>query len=237
MTDWGTIAIGTRMNDRCDPRFFNSWSHLIAGGLRRGDTVLDAAIELPQHFAGTALALFYLRSDADTLCMVDTDMIFQPDALERLRSDPAGYEYDILSALSVTRRKPFYPIVLRLKEENGETKYQCAKDEINGGIVEVDAVGTGFTLIRRSVFERMEKELSFGRWFFEFGHGGLGEDTQFCQRAKSLKASCKIGVHTGVSIGHRGPIAFYWNVKEKKTEMESYDQCAELFAAANKKGN
>lgn len=220
MNNWGKIAIGTRLNDRCDPLFFNSWSHLIAGGLRKEDTVLDAAVELPQHFAATVLTTFFLKSDADTLLMVDTDMIFKPDTLNRLRDDPAGWDYDVLSALSVTRRRPFYPIVLRLKADG--TSYECVKDAIDGKIIDVDSVGTGFTLIRRTVFDKIKTATDIDKWFFDFGQGGLGEDTQFCQRAKAVGA--RIGVHTGISIGHRGPITFIWDTEKKQTMMESSDQ-------------
>ena len=225
---FGSIALGTRMNDRCDPWFFNSWSHLIAGGMRTGDTVLDAAVELPQHFAGTVMALLFLKSDADTLLAVDTDMIFKPDTLARLRDDPEGQKYDILSALSVTRRSPFYPIVLRImKKKDGTRAYECAKDAIDGKVIPVDSVGTGFTLIRRSVFARMKSKLGIDKWFFQWGDGGLGEDTRFCQDAK--KIGCKIGVHTGVSIGHRGPIMFGWDAEKKQTMMVSKDQVKELL--------
>lgn len=226
---WGSIAVGTRFNDRCDPRFFNCWSHLIAGGLRKGDTVLDAAIELPQHFAATVLTSLFLKSDAETLLMVDTDMIFKMDTLNRMRDDPAGWEYDVLSALSVTRRSPFNPILMRLKEhpEADMCAYELVKDGINGGIIPVDTVGTGFTLIRRTVFERMKTELKIDKWFFEFSYGGVGEDTTFCQRAKSI--GCKIGVHTGINIGHRGSITFIWDMEKQQTMMESSDQIRELL--------
>ena len=229
LTGWGKIAIGTRLNDRCDPHFFNCWSHLIAGGLRAGDTVLDAGIELPQHFAATALTTFFLRSDADTILMVDTDMIFKPDTLSRLRDDKTGWQYDILSALSVTRRRPWYPIILkrRKKPKGNEPAYECLRKEVTGGIMDVDAVGTGFTLIRRSVFDQMRKKLRIRKWYFDFGDGGMGEDTRFCQRAKSVKA--RIGVHTGIGIGHRGPITWVWDHKKKKTMMESHDQIRDVF--------
>ncbi len=225
MSAWKSIALGTRMNDRCDPLFFNSWSHLIAGGLCAGDTVLDAAVELPQHFAATVMTLFFLRSDADTLCMIDSDMVFKPDTLARLRDDPAGQEYDILSALSVTRRKPFYPIVLRQKADG--SAYEGRSDLIDGSVASVDSVGTGFTLIRRSVFDKMKSELGIDKWYFQFGDGGLGEDTRFCQDAKKL--GLKIGVHTGVGIGHRGPLTFVWDYETKRTMMESSDQIKEML--------
>lgn len=229
MSDWGKIAIGTRMNDRCDPVFFNCWSHLITGGLRKGDTVLDAGIELPQHFAAVVLVQYFLKSDADTLFMVDTDMIFKPDTLSRLRDDPAGWQYDILSALSVTRRRPFTPIVMRLRKER--TDDQCAYEAIPPGpedtIMDVDTVGTGFTLIRRQVFEDMKNKLGITKWFFDFGPGGLGEDTHFCQNAKKLNA--RIGVHCKVAIGHRGPIAFIWDEKQQRAMMETHDQVAVIL--------
>ena len=229
---WGAIAVGTRMNDRCDPVFFNCWSHLLARGLRPGDTLLDAAVELSQHYAATVMAKFFLRSDADTLCMVDTDMIFKPDTLTRLRDDPQGWDYDILSALSVTRRKPFYPILLRLKEESEKTP-QCAFESmvnsIDGSVIAADSVGTGFTLIRRRVFDLMREKMGIERWFFEFGPEGQGEDTNFCLRAREL--GLKIGVHTGVSIGHRGPLTFYWDAEKKMAMLESHDQAKEIITA------
>jgi hypothetical protein len=228
MNDWGKIAIGTRMNDRCDPVFFNCWSHLIAGGLRKGDSVLDAGIELPQHFAAVVVVQYFLKSDADTLCFIDTDMIFKPDTLTRLRDNKAGQEFDVLSALSVTRRRPYAPIILRLKKER--TDDQCAYDPImpESGVMDVDTVGTGFTLIRRVVFEKMKSEMGIDKWFFDFGDGGVGEDTRFSQRAKKL--GFKLGVDTDVKIGHRGPITFIWDEKEQRAAMETFDQIAVILA-------
>ncbi len=225
---WGNIAIGTRMGGSCDAHFFNCWSHMIAGGLRPGDTVLDAGIEMPQHFTATVLTEHFLASDADTLLMVDNDMIFRKDALERMRSDKTGWKYDVLSALSVTRRQPFYPIILRRQKhrKKDQPAYKCVK-RITGKIVECDAVGTGFTLIRRGLFRKIRNKLGIGRWFFDFGLGGLGEDTQFCQRAQ--KVGARIGVHTGINIGHRGKITFRWNPKERRAQMEAFDQVKDLF--------
>ena len=230
MNTWGKIAVATRMNDRCDPVFFNCWSHLIAGGLRIGDTVLDAGIELPQHFAAVVVVRYFLKSDADTLLMVDTDMVFKPDQLGKLRDDPAGQEYDILSALSVTRRRPFCPIILKIRDKptDNQCAYECVKADIDGRVLEVDSVGTGFTLIRRVVFDRIKSQLGIEKWFFDFGEGGLGEDTMFCQRAK--KCGCRIGVHTGVNIGHRGPITFIWDAEQGRSMMETNDQIMDILS-------
>jgi len=234
MSDWGSIAIGTRMNDRCDPVFFNCWSHLIAGGLRKGDTVLDAGIELPQHFAAVVVVDHFLKSDADTLFFVDTDMIFKPDQLGKLRDDPAGGEYDVLAALSVVRRAPYLPIVLRLRKDpkDGESAYVTMKPGLDDNIMDVDTVGTGFTLIRRTVFDRMKAELGIDKWYFDFGEGGLGEDTMFSQRAKGL--NCKIGVHTKVNIGHRGPISFIWNAEKQTVELETFNQIRDILTRSKK---
>ena len=234
MTSWGTIAIGTRMNDRCDPVFFNCWSHMIARGLRKGDTVLDAGIELPQHFAAVVLVDHFLKSDADTLFMVDTDMIFKPEQLAQMRDDVDGHEYDVLSALSVVRRSPYLPIVLRLRRnpKPDQSAYVTMKPGPKDRIIDVDTVGTGFTLIRRTVFERMKAELGIDKWYFDFGQGGLGEDTMFSQRARGL--NCRLGVHTKVSIGHRGPISFVWDEEKQMTMMESFNQIRDILTRSKK---
>jgi hypothetical protein len=221
---WGKVAVGTRLNDRCDPLFFNCWGRLLTSGMRAGDRLLDAGVELPQHFAAVVVARNFLATDADSLLMVDTDMIFTPDTLSRLRDAEDGQEYDVLSALSVVRRRPFHPIVLRLRQPAtpGPCAYECIKLAPGDGVLEVDSVGTGFTLIRRSVFDRMRAELGIDRWYFDWMPGGGGEDTMFCQNARRL--GMRIGVDCRVGIGHRGPMTFGWDMQKQEPTLEAYDQ-------------
>jgi hypothetical protein len=66
-------------------------------------------------------------------------------------------------------------------------------------ILEVDAVGFGFILIKREVFEAV------GLPWFESYHGPrlqyIGEDVMFCKKAQD--AGYKIYAHTGVMCSHK----------------------------------
>lgn len=224
MSNWGKIALGTRIGDgRCDPMFFRSWTRLIAGGMRPGDSVLEAAVELPHHMAANLLVKYFLSTDADTLCMIDSDMVFEPDALSRLRE--SGPDYDCLSALCTTRRAPYVPVVLRCQYGLDDVEYAAIDPrEINGQVVSVDAATLAFCIIRRHVFDKLSQ---FAPWWFDWGSRGLGEDTRFSQRSKG--AGLKLGVNTGVSIQHRGMIGFEWDVDGRKVCLRESTQIGEIF--------
>lgn len=224
MSNWGKIAVGTRIGEgRCDPLFFRSWTRLIAGGLRAGDTVLDPAMEMPHHVSANLLVKYFLKTDADTLCMIDSDMVFEPDTLTKLRE--SGAEYDVLSALCTTRRAPYVPVVLRCQYEKDDVSYLAIDPkDIDGSLVDVDAASIAFSMIRRGVFDKLSK---LAPWWFDWGSRGLGEDTRFSQRAKG--AGLKLGVNTGVSIQHRGMIGFEWDVADRKIVLRESTQIGEIF--------
>lgn len=226
MKPWGTIAVGTRIGDgRCDPLFFRSWTRLMTGGLRAGDTALDPVIELPHHIAANIAVQYFLQSGADTLCMIDSDMAFPHDTLAALRNDADGMEYDILCALCTTRRAPNLPVMLRrVADRDGVPSYQPCPELITGRPVVVDAVGLPFCLIRREVFDGLSE---FAPWWFDWGERGLGEDTMFSQRA--IAAGFKIAVHTGVSIEHRGTVGFVWEAENKRTGLRQFNQIGKLL--------
>jgi len=197
------------------------------GGLQRGDGVLDPAVELPHHMAANVLVREFMRCGCDTLCMIDSDMVFPADTVRRLRDAPAGAGYDILSALFTVRRAPYAPVVLKnhlISDSNGiRWEHQAHPELITGDVAQVDATGPAFCLIRRSVFVHLSE---YAPWWFDWGERGLGEDTNFSQRA--IKAGCKIGVHTGVSIEHRGAVGFRWDADKQTTTTCEYHQIGEL---------
>ena len=84
---------------------------------------------------------------------------------------------------------------LRLSDDPG-FKFQLLRAEMeNHGAVEVDLVGTGVMLIRRTVFETMEAP-----WFVANERSGGDEDTNFCLRARDL--GLRIMCNTSVPCGH-----------------------------------
>lgn len=120
------------------------------------------------------------------LLFVDTDMFFEPDALERL----LAHDKDIIGAEYNYRQLP-----LKTTRQGGEKV---------GNLLKCDVMGTGFLLIKTSVFEKLPQP-----WFF-YKHDGdeiiEGDDVWFCNRAK--EAGFDIWCDPEVKIFHIGEFLF-----------------------------
>jgi hypothetical protein len=188
---WGNIALGVRIHRHPEPKFFLSWSAMISGGLRRGDTILMPKVGMPAHWAATSLAQEFMMGNPNhqTLLLVDDDMMFTPDALHIMRENRANWEYDAVMAFAVRKRKEFpTPVVMWHQGAKPEPEslsgdwFDSPPPEVKkGGIIETDAVGLAFTFIRRRVFAELVNE----EWglehtdFFRYGPGNETEDIPF----------------------------------------------------------
>jgi hypothetical protein len=160
---------------------------------------------------------FLESSEAEWLWMLDTDMVFRPDALERLLefADPA--ETPILGGLcfGMTLMGEIFP-TLYICPDDG-TKLQHMFNYPKDTIMSVAATGAACLLLHRGVLEDMGKNFEHPReWFSDQIWNGqdMGEDMTFCFRARELGYPVK--VHTGLRIGHVKP----WIVDEK--EFDKY---------------
>jgi len=218
MKDFGSIAITARVNRAPDARFVQSWTHLIAGGLRRGDKVFGPIIEMPHHWAAScAIRDFMDGCDCDTLLLVDDDMTFESDTLANLRDNPANHDFDMVQALCCSRQQGHGPIVLL---ESG-TKYKpLLNPHSDSGTVEVGMCGLAFTIIRRKVIRTVMGMLQPDELIFNWGTDGSGEDCSFCRRAR--RAGYRIGVDTTVQVGHRLPVEVGWNLEKQCAEYSTY---------------
>lgn len=206
---WGKIAVGYRSADGPQAEFAICYQKLLAH-LRPGDGVLEPAVNLPAHWAADKLVRAFLNTDADTLFLLDDDMIFEPKHLETLRESVEGQQYDMLSALATRRQDPARPITMRLLEYQPSEPMSLAGDHYahvleylpGREIFDADMTGLAFTLVRRHVLEAM-----IGQWgpawtyFFPFV-SGQSDDAEFCGNARRL--GFKIGVCLPVEIGHLG---------------------------------
>jgi hypothetical protein len=123
----------------------------------------------------------------DWLCFIDSDQVFEPNTLLRL----LAWKRPIVGALIAGRYSPFPLCAFR------GMRSLAYEDLPSEGLVEVDAVGTGFLLIERAVFNRISDP------WFEMGKlhpERAGEDTYFCQKAR--EAGFAIAVDCGVVVGH-----------------------------------
>jgi len=209
MSGWGKIAIGVRSANGGDAVFLRSWTRLITKGLRKGDEVLDPVTELPHHYAANALVdTFLASSKCNTLLWVDDDMVFPQDTLERLRKDPKTFNYDIMQALYIQRKPPHYPLVIK-KDPTSETGHRLDPKPAKNTVVEVGVVGMGFTLMRRDMLMKMRKDKPKDKLLFYWGENGDSEDACFCFNAQ--KAGYRLGVHTGITAGHRMGMVMDWD--------------------------
>jgi hypothetical protein len=129
---------------------------------------------------------------------IDTDMRYPADALQRL----LARDLDIVGA-NYRHRSPEVDSTAR--SMNDERVFSTGKT----GVEEVLHTGTGFLLIKRRVFETMEKP-----WFeTTYRHkqdDWLGEDVYFCIMARQAGFKVHIDHDLSKDIGHTGTFEYRW---------------------------
>jgi hypothetical protein len=130
-----------------------------------------------------------IAADCTHLLMLDTDQVYHDqDLISRL----LAHDKDIVGGKVHRRYPPFEPIL-------NVDRQHVSDDEIDkGGLIKVDATGTGCLLIKLSCLDAIEKP-----WFeIKVNDDGstVGEDIGFCYKAAA--AGVDIYVDCGVDIGH-----------------------------------
>lgn len=149
------------------------------------------------------------RMRGDWLLFIDDDMVWRPDAVERLVKTREDHDLDMVGGLCFRRSEPHQP-TLYMREAPTAGAYNFLETWPEGEVVEVDATGCAFLLIHKRVFEMIaggpmppyEHRVREGgpppnyfRW-----EGTMGEDLRFCQDAKN--AGARIFVDTSIEIKH-----------------------------------
>lgn len=151
---------------------------------------------------------FLENKEAEWLWFLDTDIVFQPDALYELlkvahpkvRPVVSGLYFSFLSG----EFRFSMPVIFRLTA-TGEYR---TIDWIDDAVHEVDGIGMGCALIHRSVLEAVGEAHADDAWKW-FGRDQvmisgkpthLGEDFTLCHRAQKLGYS--IWAHLGVRCDH-----------------------------------
>lgn len=211
---FGKIAVGVRIGRYPSPGFVNCAVELARTGMREGDVWLPAAVGVPAHWAATNLMRAFLLTDCDTLLLLDDDMTFSGDILNGMRDNEENWRFDIVSGLATQRVTPPRALVLRKGEQPPVPDslqgvyYDLLVEEVQEGkVMQVDATGFAFTLIRRKVIEAFTsphgpQHTSYVNW----GEGGEGEDVNFCRRAGSLGFT--VAVDCGACVGHVGEVVY-----------------------------
>jgi hypothetical protein len=220
-----TVAVAPRIFRSPDRGFFISWTNMLLFGLNAGDyVVMPSEGGEPGHIAANIAIQKFLRSGRDALLFIDDDMEFGHDALHQLRADLFGSEYGIMMGFCTHRTWPPHAVVVRKSPEPrglpsslaGQDYVTLAVDErYDNSIIEVDAVGLAFTLIRREVLEALTNEFGATHTYdyVQWGTGYEGEDVTFSRRAK--ERGTRLAVNTSVKIDHVGRVTFGWSAHQQ----------------------
>lgn len=185
---------------------WNSFNNLIkprSGGDLPGETHFINIEDRPVDDARQWLTRQALSVEGLThILWIDDDMVFQPDALQRL----LAHDLNIVGGLCFNRRSPAYqPIVAKkyhpdLGMAPGATGF--VYDLPQSGLYECDRTGGAFLLVKAEVFRKIETHFGPDSWWVPFGDAS--EDFSFCARAQ--ECGYRIFVDCGVSIGHVGSV-------------------------------
>lgn len=153
-------------------------------------------VGLPVDMARNQITEQVLKLDDVThFLWIDDDMTFPRDAAKRL----LAHDLPIVGGLCHNRRHPFMPILMYLTQDRGFT-YRYDYPE---GLVEVDATGAAFLLVKKEVMKDIHEKCNTARGEEPWTQAmGTTEDVAFCMRA--AKAGYKIVVDTTLKIGHFG---------------------------------
>ena len=191
-----TVAIGVVHDEKVDALWVNCLLRsraeveqviMVEGGPGNFDVARNKVVEK-----------FLSDSDAERLLFIDTDIVFHPEHVQLL----VKHDKPVMSGLYFTAHgKPN-----AYRETDGHMR--AVTDFGEGEVLKVDALGCGFALIQRAVFDAIggPEEHRSGPWFRQTEREEA--DFAFCRRAKEL--GIDIRVDTDCFVGHIKPRVVGW---------------------------
>jgi hypothetical protein len=160
--------------------------------------------------ARNLLAQDMLESECTDLLFVDSDINFEPEDILRLMAWTSDPKKGIVAGVPRTRSEDKVYISTLDHDENNQLT-------MNGmGLVRAKRVATAFMMVRREVFETLEREHPEWQYFdtksersltcmFDFmktDEGYVGEDFLFCDRARAH--GYEVWIDPTIKLGHMG---------------------------------
>lgn len=194
---------------------------------RRGYTVRRVGGYSQIDVARNQMASDALHDGFEETLWIDSDIVFQPDSVERLRLHPRG----VVGGLYARKGTPGFACHLL-------TGTRSLAFGEKGGLVEVEYLATGFLLVRKAVYLAVQQKFQlptcnerFGPPLIPFfqplvrtlenGHWYLGEDYAFCQRVR--ESGYKIYADTTFRLWHIGRQRYTWEDAAKaRVESSSF---------------
>lgn len=188
--------------------FWLWWSQMLVDGLEPGDVFLndgDVPGEVPIPIAHNALVREFLKTDCDTLLIIEDDHSGDPGIVRAMRQKAENWAYDIVCASYVGRRgqpKPMGWTFVDYDEQSGWLlRWDNEAVELSG-TQEYDGAGLGCVLIRRGVLEAMLGDADPGTFLWFYWDRNNSQDVWFYRHAKD--AGARIGVDRDNWLLHWG---------------------------------
>ena len=165
---------------------------------RVGECMIGFQVGSLIYDARNGLARRAIQAESDMVLWIDSDMVFNPDALQQLVETKQKTGAAIVSGLYFRRVPPFSPVLFDKLELNGKRCEWTNFETVPDGPFEVGGCGFGFVLMDTDVLIDVfaKKGDLFGPLY------GIGEDLSFCLRARDL--GYKIICDPSIPLGHVG---------------------------------
>lgn len=136
----------------------------------------------------------------DYVFFFDADMKFDYKNVMDALTIAKKYDVDIYSGSYFSPIEGEIRPIAMVKQTNSKYAYLAKADWKENTLLEVDAVGFGFVLLKMSVLRKMTEKFGTDLFDFKFKKLKKGEDIIFCAKAQSL--DYKIYLDTANVIGH-----------------------------------
>lgn len=206
----GTVFPAWLDDGKCTGAF--AWSLYGTSLISHQRFLLEAAgqrIESGPRLSGsrnTNAKTFIEHSEAEWFWSIDSDMKWQPNALEQLLATAHWKDRPIVGGWCYAEMQDgrIRPTIYRV-HEGKIVNIEMPRDFKYDQPVLCDATGAAFVLIHRTVFEKIAAAHDSDNphvWYQETTYGGqdIGEDITFCLRARA--AGFPVLVDARIQVGH-----------------------------------
>jgi len=166
---------------------------------RAGDTVIGFEVGSLVYNARNNLARQAVKSEADYVLWLDSDMVFAPDLLQKMLRVARENDIDFLTALAFRRKPPYTPTLFDKLEKVDKGASYTTLMSVPEGRFKVGGCGFAGVLMTTDVLLSVMARFE-GRMFDPLP--GFGEDVAFCWRAR--QCGYDIWCDSDIELGHVG---------------------------------
>lgn len=191
------VCIGIPMSEYVHRSFFQSMLFRMEEWAQIFDIVPAIEFIIPVDEARNRIVKAAMSNECDYIFFVDSDVIIQPEQLEKLIS----WNKDAITGVYYMRVLPYYSLI---RKKTADKLYTPIEPEPNSTrLIKIDGAGFGCFLVKTSVFKKIEYPWFQFKYYQREGvWGHLGEDLYFCEQLQN--ANIEIYCDPTVKCTHVG---------------------------------